>query len=128
MTDGFREVDVAPPAKVSKRSLLTGLVLVTLVVTAISFAGFGATYGLVGLACADTAEAVCDPALLTFGIRLALFGPIAATLLTLAVAIVRLVRKRSALLVALIGLGLSIALFAVGTALVNGAAPGGTLF
>ena len=44
------------------------------------------------------------------------------------VSIVLLVRKRPALWVAAAGLVLSIVLFAVGTALVNGAAPGGTLF
>lgn len=128
MSGQFREVDVPERARMSRAALLAGLLLVTLVVSAISFVGFGIGYGLVTLACSDPAETACDLGALSAGIRLAVFGPALVTLVTVVVSIVLLVRKRPALWVAAAGLVLSIVLFAVGTALVNGAAPGGTLF
>ncbi len=128
MSGPFREVEVPERPRMSRAALLTGLVLVTLVVSAISFVGFGLGYGLVTLACTDPGEATCDLDALSTGIRLAVFGPALVTLVTVIASIVLLVRKRSALWVASAGLVLSIALFTAGTVLVNGAAPGGSLF
>jgi hypothetical protein len=98
-------------------ALIVLLVVMSAILTVVAFTSFGAQ----AIACADFGS--CNAGVITFGTQLALIGIPLLTIATVVVTIVRIVRRKLAFPVVLIGITACVILYVVAAFLVTRSVP-----
>jgi hypothetical protein len=122
--DGLDNDDAANDAKqprggdfLGSTALIVLLVVVSAILTVVAFTSFGAQ----AIACSDFGA--CNGSVISFGTQLVLVGVPLVTIATIVVTIVRIVRRKLAFPVVLIGIAVCVILYVIAAFLVGRAVP-----